>query len=181
VAADELLAQVEGLLPVDEAAAVALFEPLLAEGSLSLDALRELARGIFPKILSAQGVVPALRARILQDQPDVEVDIEGWEERFDPGAEARVYFCVVQALANAGAYAPGSHVTVRLAALEDRLEFDVRDDGPGVDAARLAAGADIQDMRDRVEAAGGVLEARSELGAGTVVSGWVPARVAVGA
>lgn len=50
------------------------------------------------------------------------------------------------------------------------------DDGPGVDPTRLARGADIQDMRDRVEAVGGVFEASSTLGRGTVVSGWVPAR-----
>jgi signal transduction histidine kinase len=52
----------------------------------------------------------------------------------------------------------------------------VVDDGPGVDPRRLAQGADVQDMRDRVEAVGGGFEAGSTLGQGTVVSGWVPAR-----
>ena len=58
----------------------------------------------------------------------------------------------------------------------DQLAFSVVDDGPGVDPTRLAHGADIQDMRDRVEAVGGVFEARSALGRGTVVSGRVPAQ-----
>ena len=39
----------------------------------------------------------------------------------------------------------------------------------------------IQDMRDRVEAVDGGLVAASEVGRGTVISGWVPARAVVGA
>jgi signal transduction histidine kinase len=50
----------------------------------------------------------------------------------------------------------------------------VTDDGPGVDERRLAAGADIQNMRDRVEAVGGHFDAVSVIGRGTAVTGWVP-------
>ena len=54
--------------------------------------------------------------------------------------------------------------------------FSVSDDGPGVDPQRLRSGADIGDMRDRVEAVGGELETTAVLGEGTVIAGWVPAR-----
>ncbi|MBA2439803.1 MAG: hypothetical protein H0V50_03915 [Thermoleophilaceae bacterium] len=179
--ADSLIGQVQLLLPADQEQALDCFDTLLAEGAESLAALRDLARGIFPAILADQGVMPALNAHVLQARLPVDVDIQAWHERFEPNAETSVYFCVVRALANAGAYASGSHVTVRLTASDHRLEFSIADDGPGVDPARLTQGADIQDMRDRVEAVGGEFDAFSMLGQGTVVSGWVPAGAPVGA
>jgi hypothetical protein len=51
----------------------------------------------------------------------------------------------------------------------------------GVDPQRLRGGADIGDMRDRVEAIGGEFDATTAIGEGTVISGWVPARSAGGA
>nr|MBA2625567.1 sensor histidine kinase [Acidimicrobiia bacterium] len=175
------LEHVQMLIPTDPRRALDCLDALLVKGGESLDALRDLARGIFPAVLADRGVMPALHAHLLQAGFPVEVDIEGWEERFDPDAEASVYFCVVQALANAGTYAAGSRVTVRLTAADDRLEFSVTDDGPGVDPARLHQGGDVQDMRDRVEAVGGVLATISVPGQGTIVSGWVPALMIVGA
>jgi signal transduction histidine kinase len=175
-AADAELAHVAELLPDDRAGALACFDELMEHCGEGLDALRDIARGIFPAVLADQGVLAALQAYVLQSALPVEIDIEGEHDRFDANAEASVYFCVVQALANAGTYASGSRVRVRLSATDDRLVFAVADDGPGADPARLARGADIQDMRDRVEAVGGVFEARSAPGEGTIVSGWVPAR-----
>ena len=174
--AEAQLEEVERILPEAGDRAVDCFDELLAQCGESLDALRALARGIFPAVLADQGVVPALQAHVLQAGLPVEIVIEGHPGRFDPNAEASVFFCVVQALADAGTYASGSHVTVRLTAGVDQLAFSVVDDGPGVDPRRPAQGADIQDMRDRVEAVGGGFEAGSTLGQGTVVSGWVPAR-----
>jgi signal transduction histidine kinase len=175
-AADFQLEQVVRLLPDDREGALACLDGLMEHCGESLDALRDLARGIFPAVLADQGVLPALHAYVLQAGLPVDIDIDGQHDRFDPNAEASAYFCVVQALANAGTYASGSRVSVTLSATIDRLVFSVSDDGPGADPARLARGADIQDMRDRVEAVGGVFEATSAPGQGTVVSGWVPAR-----
>ena len=174
--ADAQLVRAQQLLPDDPEQADLCFDALLSEGQESLDALRDLARGIFPAILADQGVVAALQAHLVQAHLPVDVEIDGDEGRFEPNAEASVYFCVVQALANAATYAAGSHVTLRLRARDDRLEFEVADDGPGADTTQLQEGADIRDMRDRVEAVGGRLEALSVEKRGTIVSGWVPAR-----
>ena len=179
-AADAQLEQVGRLLPDDPAPALDCFDALMEQCGESLDALRDLARGIFPAVLTDQGVTPALHAYVLQARLPVTIDLDGGHERFDGRAEASIYFCVVQALENAGTYASGSRVSVTLAASVDRLAFSVADDGPGVDSTRLVQGADIQDMRDRVEAVGGEFEARSTLGRGTTVVGWVPARALVG-
>jgi signal transduction histidine kinase len=179
--ADAGLAQVQSLLPDRGEEALVQFDELLGEGQAGLDALRDLARGIFPAVLADQGVLPALQAFVLQAQLPVDVELRGEEDRYDAKAETAAYFCVVQALNNAGAYAPGSSVTVRIAVADDRLELSVIDDGPGVDQARLSAGADIQDMRDRVEAIGGSFDAVSVVGGGTAVAAWIPVSPAVDA
>jgi signal transduction histidine kinase len=179
--ADAELQRVESLLPDHGEEALLRFDRLLDEGQAGLDALRDLARGIFPAVLADQGVLPALQAFVLQAQLPVEVELRGDAVRSEPSAEATAYFCVVQALNNAGTYAPGSSVTVRLGAQDGRFEFSVVDDGPGVDEHELASGADIQDMRDRVEAVGGHFDAVSLVGSGTAVAGWVPVATLVGA
>jgi signal transduction histidine kinase len=179
--ADAALEQVQALLPDRGDEALLDFDRILGEGQAGLDALRELARGIFPAVLADQGVLPALQAYVLQAALPVEVELRGEQDRYEPDAEANAYFCVVHALNNAGAYAPGSSVVVRIAAEEGRLEFSVVDDGPGVDQEQLTAGPDIQDMQDRVEAVGGHFDAVSIIGRGTAVAGWVPASALVAA
>jgi signal transduction histidine kinase len=175
-----MLDELAPLLANDPERALELSDELLAECGQALEALRELARGIFPAILADQGVVSALEAYVLQARLPIDVAVAtDVTDRYDQHAEATVYFCVIQALANAGAYAPESNVVVRIGAERGQLSFSVTDDGPGTDAQRLHAGADIGDMRDRVEAIGGEFTATSAPGAGTVVSGSVPIDVLV--
>ena len=151
---------------------------LLEECGTALDAMRDLAHGIFPAILSDQGLVCALEAYVLQSHLalDVELDCGNAPESYDPQVEATVYFCMIQALANAAEYAPGSSVVAHVRAEDGNLAFSVSDNGPGVRLETLHAGADIRDMRDRVEAFGGTFDATSTLGIGTRISGSVPTR-----
>ncbi len=174
--ASTLLEELAPLLTSDPERALELIDALLDECGHALDALRDLARGIFPAILADQGVVAALDAYVLQARLPIDVRVHATDapDRYDPQAEAIVYFCAIQALANAGTYAPESSVVVRVSAEGGDLSFSVTDDGPGTEPERLRAGADIQDMRDRVEAVGGEFEATSAPGAGTVISGSVP-------
>jgi signal transduction histidine kinase len=149
---------------------------LLDECGQALEALREIARGIFPAILADQGLASALDAYVMQARLPIDVRIDALDatERYDPQTEATVYFCVIQALANAGTYAPDATVVVRVTVQGGQLSFSVTDDGPGTDLQRLHAGADVSDMRDRVEAIGGRFAATSARGTGTVISGSVP-------
>jgi signal transduction histidine kinase len=178
--ASRMLDELAPLLERDPERAVELCDVLADECGEALDALRDLAHGIFPAILADQGVVGALDAYVLQAglPIDVRIDAIGTTARYDPQAEATVYFCIIQALANAGTYAPESTVLVRIVVEAGQLHFSVVDDGPGADPLRLQAGADIRDMRDRVEAIGGELHATSTPG-GTVIAGFVPVAVLV--
>jgi signal transduction histidine kinase len=176
--ASTLLDELAPLLRTDEARAHELIDALVDECGQALDALRELARGIFPAILADQGVVSALDAYVLQANLPIDVRLEavGAPDRYDPQVEAIVYFCVIQALANAGAYAPESSVMVRVCEERGHLSFSVADDGPGTDPQRLQSGADVRDMRDRVEAVGGEFDATTAPRQGTIISGSVPLR-----
>ena len=176
--AADMLDELEPLLGSDIEQSRACVDTLVEECGDALGALRELARGIFPAILADRGLAAALDAYVLQaDMTNVDVRLDGVDatNRCEPQAEVIVYFCLIQALANVSAYAPGSSVVVRVRAEMDRVSFSVADNGPGTEPERLQAGGDVRDMRDRVEAVGGELDATTKLGEGTVISGSVPA------
>jgi len=168
----------EELVLHDPDRAVVALDRAAALSSEAIESLRNLARGVFPALLADRGVRLALEAHVRNAQLPAEVEAVGLPagQRFDPQAEASVFFCVTGALSNAGKYASGSAICVRLIAEDGRLAFEVSDDGPGADLEVLAEGPDLLDMRDRVEAVGGQLELSSSPGRGTVVAGWVPAR-----
>jgi signal transduction histidine kinase len=95
--------------------------------------------------------------------------------RLAPDVEAAVYFCCVEALQNASKHAgPASKVVIRLDFTGDGLDFEVRDDGVGYDTAAFAANGGLQNMTDRISAAGGTVRLASGAGAGTSVAGSMP-------
>jgi signal transduction histidine kinase len=95
--------------------------------------------------------------------------------------EARhaLYRVVQQALDNAAAHAHAKQITVSLLRLNDRITFEIADDGLGsAEADRIHAALHgsfgLKSMRDRIEALGGAFEFVSSLSHGTVVRGWLP-------
>jgi signal transduction histidine kinase len=92
--------------------------------------------------------------------------------RFDPAVELAAYFTALEALQNAAEHAPGSNVTVALAATATALELRIDDDGPGF-VAPAGAGTGLLGMADRVGAAGGTCTVGST-GKGTTVTALLP-------
>lgn len=140
----------------------------------SIQALRDLAHGIYPPLLRDAGLGDALRAAAKRSPLTVHVDA-GDVGRLPEQAEAAVYFCCLEALQNAAKHAPGSTVTITLRTEADRLVVRVADDGPGFDPARVAGGGGLQNMADRLGAIGGTIDLTSTPGEGTVLTGRVPA------
>ena len=140
----------------------------------ALEDLRDLARGIYPPLLAAEGLPSALAAQARKATVPVEVEA-GAIARYDQDVESAVYFCVLEALQNIQKYAGATAVVVRLEDRGGTLEFEVRDDGEGFDPSATAHGSGVQNMRDRLEALDGSLELISAPGAGTRVIGKVPA------
>jgi signal transduction histidine kinase len=154
-----------------------------AHAEESVFALQELARGIYPSLLADQGLVAALRTHAGRLPAAVHVEVEPTlaGRRFGRELEAALYFVALEALANAQKHAPGAALTVLLRSTEDgtRLVLEVHDDGPGFDASKAQGGTGLQNMEDRIGAAGGTLTVDSRPGAGTWVRAELPLEAAV--
>ena len=152
---------------------VDLLDGLATDANDALENLRDLARGIYPPLLADKGLASALEAQARRGTTPVDVHDEGIG-RYPQEMESAAYFCVLEALNNVAKYAGASRAQIRLSEQDDRLIFEVVDDGLGFDPAATAYGTGLQGMADRVDAIGGTLEVRSEPGAGTTVVGRIP-------
>jgi signal transduction histidine kinase len=153
-------------------------DELIVHANDTLDGLRDLARGIFPPLLAEQGIVAALRAHIRKvgANATVEAAVGFADRRFDADTEAGVYFCCLQAIQNVIRHADNAPCVVALSSDADAIAFEIRDDGPGFDAAATARGMGLQIVQDRVDALDGTLGVTSDLGHGTRVAVRVPIR-----
>jgi signal transduction histidine kinase len=66
-------------------------------------------------------------------------------------------------------------MSISLRRVGGELSFTVADDGAGFEIPTTARGVGLRSMAERLEALGGSLEIRSAPGAGTTISGRVPA------
>jgi len=166
------------LMDKDPARAAEVLDGLAGAVDDTLQELRDLAHGIYPPLLADQGLAAALAAAARRSPQRVEVAAEGLT-RHPPEAEATAYFCVLEALQNAGKYAgPEATVTVEVGDQEQGLVFVVSDDGSGFDVRQHGRGAGFTNMLDRLGALGGTLRVESAPGRGTRITGVVPSEQA---
>ena len=169
------LARASRAAPAD---AQQLLREAAADAEESVFALQELGRGIYPSLLADRGLAEALRTHANRLPADVRVEVEPAlaGTRFDAELEVALYFVALEAMANAQKHAPGAALTVSLrsAGAGRRLVLEVHDDGPGFDPRRVTRGSGLQNMEDRIAAAGGTLTADSRPGAGTWIRAQVP-------
>ncbi len=162
--ADELEGDTEPLLE--------LLAKLKSMTGDAVESLRDLARGIYPPLLAAEGLRVALNAQARKSPLDIEVDAE--VNRYPQEIEAAVYFCCLEAFQNAAKYAGDCSVVATLREEDGFLRFEVRDSGCGFDASTAAKGMGSRNMSDRVESLDGSLTITSNKGEGTTVTGKVP-------
>lgn len=164
----------EMLVGRDPAKAAATLQQLKGDADEALETLRDLARGIYPPLLADKGLVVALESQARKATVPVAVEADG-VARYSQDVEATVYFCVLEALQNIQKYAAATRVVVRLCADGGSLTFSVTDDGSGFDSAIAKRGAGLTNMADRIDALGGSVAVTSHPGAGTTLSGELPA------
>jgi len=166
------------LMQGDVAVAATVLNQLTTEANETLELLRDLARGIYPPLLTDKGPVAALQAYLTKAGLPVRLDTdrEFATARFDEQIEGAVYFCCVEALQNVAQHAAAAPTVVSLSATDSRVTFSVTDTGPGFEPLEGYSGSGLQTMSDRCRALGGGLEVRSAAGGGTAVEGWVPVR-----
>lgn len=154
-------------------------DELADELEAAINELRDLAHGIYPPLLSASGLERALKSVARRSPADVQVMAPDLP-RAEPDVEAAIYFCCAEAIQNAVKHG-GDETSVRIAieVQDGELQGAVVDDGPGFDPGGAAGGRGLQNMADRIGAAGGAWTIESAPGSGTSVEFIVPIDAAV--
>ena len=141
----------------------------------AIEELRAITSGLHPAVLEKHGLAPALRELVRRGSLPVRLDVEV-SGRLPERVEVAAYYVVSEALTNAAKHARASAVNVKLSMAQDALRLVVTDDGAG--GADPSRGSGLVGLRDRVEAAGGVLEVTSPPGVGTSLVATIPLRQA---
>ncbi len=157
--------------------ASALLGQLAADNREVLMELRELARGIYPPLLTERGLVAALQSAARRAAVPVTLDVADFE-RPDQQVEAAAYFCILEALTNATKHSGADEVLITVRGLP-HLSFSVSDTGRGFDRVAVTPGG-LLGMEARLAAAGGTLELMTAPGRGTTLRGTFPATGRVG-
>ncbi len=172
VAMSVQLSRVGRLLQQDPGRVPDALAELEAELHDTIANLREVTHGLYPPLLAARGLGPALAAAIRRVPLPTTLDVDG-VTRYPAELEAAVYFCCLEALQNVVKHADASSAAVTITTMPS-LEFAVSDDGVGFSDPQQAAGTGLANMADRIGAVGGRLEISSVPGQGTVVNGTFP-------
>ncbi len=148
----------------------ARIESASAQLERTLASLRDLARGLHPRLLADEGLDGALG--VLASRSPLPVTLSLPAQALPAPVEAAVYFVCAESLANVIKYAQASTAAVTVTVTDGIARVVVSDDGVG--GADPARGTGLAGLADRVEAIGGTLRVTSSVGAGTLVSAEIP-------
>jgi signal transduction histidine kinase len=158
------------LATIDDPAARGALDRAAAEVQQAITELRDLARGIYPMLLTQEGLGSAVRA--LAEQSPLPVDVTATDRRYPAAVEAAGYFVIAESVTNAVRHSGASGVEVRVSEAAGYLVVVVRDDGAG--GASLDAGSGLRGLADRVTALDGRFTVSSPAGRGTCVRASLP-------
>src|SRR5690606_29579386 len=133
--------------------------------------LRDLARGIYPAILTDRGLDPALSGLAARASVPVEVNVD-LPERPPAAVESIAYFIVAESLSNITKYARATRATVRVAREDRWVVVEVTDNGVGGAVARPGGG--LAGLADRAATIDGMLLVDSPPGGPTIVRADLP-------
>jgi signal transduction histidine kinase len=141
------------------------------EARAAIDEVRDLARGVHPKVLTDAGLDEALLS-LAETAPLPVLVLSELRQRYAPAVEAAAYFVCSEALANCAKHAGATTAVVRAEHTDGRLQVSVEDDGRG--GASMDRGKGLRGLADRVAALGGDLHVDSPPRSGTRISAWIP-------
>jgi signal transduction histidine kinase len=141
------------------------------EITITLEELRDVARGLHPAVLSGHGLKVALESLAAGSAVPVRltVSVDG---RLDESLEVAAFYVVSEGFANVGKHAKAAGARVNVGRSNGQLVVEVVDDGVG--GADLDRGSGIRGLADRVEALGGRLRVWTPQGGGTRVRAELP-------
>src|SRR4051812_17962552 len=137
-----------------------------------LTALRELARGIHPAVLTDRGLEPALHALADRATVPVSIDVEAAVGRLPGPVECAAYFVASEALQNVAKYAHATRAAVAVRRAGARVVVEVDDDGIG--GADRSRGTGLRGLADRLAALEGTIAVDSPAGRGTRLRAEIP-------
>jgi signal transduction histidine kinase len=139
----------------------------------ALEELRSLAHGIYPPLLSEEGLAAALREAARRSTVPLTIGVEN-VGRLSEECETAIYYCCLEALQNVAKHA-GEDAVASLRLWRDgrAVCFSVVDDGVGFVVSSAHGDVGLTNMADRIGAVGGSLAIRSEPGEGATVEGRV--------
>jgi signal transduction histidine kinase len=141
------------------------------EIGISLEELRDVARGLHPAVVSGHGLEVALEQLAARGPVPVRLTVEVGS-RLPERLEVAAFYLVSESLANIGKHANASAASVDVFRSEGRLVIEVVDDGVG--GADTERGSGLRGLADRVEALEGRLRIWSPKGGGTRLRAEIP-------
>jgi signal transduction histidine kinase len=146
-------------------------EAARAEIAVSLEELRDVARGLHPAVLSGHGLAVALQSLVSNAPVPVELEVE-LGRRLEESVEVAAYYVVNESLANIGKHAEAQSARVVVTEAAGELVVEITDDGVG--GADSEKGSGLRGLADRVEALGGRLRIWTPHDGGTRVRAEMP-------
>lgn len=142
-------------------------------------ALRDVADGMFPPDLEAEGLNVALmsfepysaEAPNHETMPTPEIDIP--EERWPLPLEFAIYNIATEAIGNAHKHAKATRICVYMRQIDRHLLLEISDDGVGGAKAKVGHSG-LHHMRARAEARNGTFEIADRSGGGTTIKVVLP-------
>jgi signal transduction histidine kinase len=141
------------------------------EIALSLEELRDVARGLHPAVVSGHGLAVALESLAARATVPVRLNVE-LEGRLPEALEVAAFYLVSESLANIGKHAQATSATVVVNRHNGEVVVEIVDDGIG--GADTEGGSGLRGLADRVEALDGRLRVWTPVGQGTRVRAEIP-------
>ena len=141
------------------------------EIALSLEELRNVARGLHPAVVSGHGLGVALESLVARATMPVRLTV-GLDSRLPERLEVAAFYVVSESLSNIAKHAHARSASVAVARTQGQLVVEIDDDGVG--GADTERGSGLRGLADRVEALGGRLRIWTPLGGGTRVRAEMP-------
>jgi signal transduction histidine kinase len=158
-------------LDEDPVGARVLIEQAHAGTKEAISELRDLARGIYPAILTDRGLDPALSGLAARAPVPVEVEVD-LPDRPPAAVESIAYFIVAESLANIAKYARATRASIKVSRDDHWVIVEISDNGVGGAVARHGGG--LAGLADRAATIDGILTVNSPLGGPTVVRADLP-------
>jgi signal transduction histidine kinase len=141
------------------------------EVAVSVQELRDIARGIHPAVVTSHGLAVALESVAARTAMPLELHVQG-TPRLAENVEVAAYYVVCESLANTGKHARATAAEIEVQVVRGTLVVQVTDDGVG--GADPRRGSGLRGLADRVEALDGRLRISTPPSGGTRVRAEIP-------